>query len=78
MSCFSCFSPHRKDVSKVENDYGTRSSGISLFLPYSSLLNVDLFGIILLNIATHFCKTTLGTVGSGRGKASSDDAGMKI
>ncbi|XP_015884157.1 probable serine/threonine-protein kinase PBL21 [Ziziphus jujuba] len=27
MSCFSCFSPHRKDVSKVENDYGTRSSG---------------------------------------------------
>ncbi|XP_009365692.2 probable serine/threonine-protein kinase PBL21 isoform X2 [Pyrus x bretschneideri] len=27
MSCFSCFSPHRKDVSKVEIDNGTRSSG---------------------------------------------------
>ncbi|KAM1909299.1 hypothetical protein ACFX13_038072 [Malus domestica] len=26
MSCFSCFSPHRKDVSKVEIDNGTRSS----------------------------------------------------
>ncbi|KAL5557715.1 hypothetical protein UlMin_033926 [Ulmus minor] len=27
MSCFSCFSPRRKDVSKVEVDNGTRSSG---------------------------------------------------
>ncbi|XP_021827509.1 probable serine/threonine-protein kinase PBL21 [Prunus avium] len=27
MSCFSCFSPRRKDVSKVEIDNGTRSSG---------------------------------------------------
>ncbi|KAM2638490.1 hypothetical protein EV1_022854 [Malus domestica] len=26
MSCFRCFSPHRKDVSKVEIDNGTRSS----------------------------------------------------
>ncbi|KAH7534125.1 hypothetical protein FEM48_Zijuj04G0206100 [Ziziphus jujuba var. spinosa] len=27
MSCFSYFTSHRKDVSKVENNYGTRSSG---------------------------------------------------